>query len=84
MNFLRSGVTLACLKIVGKVDSDKQRFRSVVIGGRRASRQDLRSQVGIISREQEELGEERMRDLTSSTVVGAKPDKRGGATSGAM
>ena len=56
LNFLRSGVTLACLKIVGKVDSVKQRFRSVVIGGRRASRQDLRSQVGIISREYEELG----------------------------
>ena len=84
MNFLRRGVTLACLKIEGKVDSVKQRFKSIVIGGKRASRQDFRSQVGMMSREQEELGEERMRDLTSSSVVGAKLDKRGGATSGAM
>ena len=53
MNFLRRGVTIACLKGEGKVDSERQRLRRVVIGGRREFKQDLRSQVEIVSRKQE-------------------------------
>jgi hypothetical protein len=84
LNFLRRGVIKACLKGDGKVDSERQRLRSVVIGGRRESKQDLRSQVGIISSAQEELDDERIRDLTSSAVVGEKLERIGGARSGAM
>ena len=75
---------MACLKGVGKVDSDKQRLRRAVIGGKSESKQDLRSQVGIVSSEQEELGEERISLLTSSGVAGSKLHRRGGAMAGAM
>jgi len=84
LNFLRRGVTIACLKEEGKVDSERQRLRRVVMGVRRESKQDLRNHVGIMSREQEESGEERIRFLTSSGVVGENVHRRGGATSGVM
>ena len=72
------------LKRSWKIDSERQRLRSFVIGGRRESKQDLRSQVGIISSAQDELDDERIRDLTSSAVMGEKLESIGGARSGAM
>ena len=77
-------MTKACLKEDGKVDSERQRLRSVVIGSSRESKQDLRSQVGIISSGQEELDEERMSDLTSSAEVREKQFRIGGGRSGVI
>lgn len=73
---------MACLRSDGKLDSVRQRLRNVVIGGKRASRQDLRRNVGRISRGHEESGEERMIFRTSSVVVGEKELKIGGLTGG--
>lgn len=84
LNFLSRGVTMACFRSVGKVDPSRQRLRNVVIGGKRASKQDLRRKVGMMSSEQEEPGEERMILLTSSIVVGAKFVKMGGGAGGEM
>ena len=56
---------MACLKEEGKVASEMQRLRRVVIGRRRESRHCLRRKVGRISREQMELEEERIRFRTS-------------------
>ena len=83
-DFLRSGVITAVLNGAGKVDSDRQRFRRVVIGGSNASRQDLRSLVGRISRGQVESVEERMIFFTSPTVAREKLCKDGGGTVGGM
>ena len=73
----------------------KQRLRSVVIGSSRESKQDLRSQVGIIPRGQEEWDEERMRgqeewdeermrEQTSSAEVREKLFRIGGVRSGVI
>lgn len=66
------------MKQEGKVDSDKQRFSSVVIGGRRESRQDFRMRVGMKSMEQVESEEARIAVFTSSRVAGVKSDNSGG------
>lgn len=73
---------MACLRSDGNLDSARQRLRKVVIGGKSASRQDLRRNVGMMSSEQEESGEERMILRTSSVVVGEKELKNGGVTGG--
>jgi hypothetical protein len=63
---------MACLKVVGKVDSEMQRLRRVVMGGSKASRHDLRSLVGKISRVHVASVEERIILLTSLVETGAK------------
>ena len=73
---------MACLKEEGKVASEMQRLRRVVIGRRRESRHCLRRKVGRISRGQVELDEERIRFRTSSGVVEVRRFKVGGGTSG--
>ena len=72
------------LKRRWKIDTERQRLRSFVIGGKWASKQDLRSQLGIILSAQKELDDERIRDLTSSATVGKKLERIGGTRSGAM
>ena len=72
------------MKLEGKVFSDKQRLSRVVTGGSRASRQDLRSQVGRMSSEQVELLEARMIFLTSSREAGEKLVKGGGGAAGGI
>jgi hypothetical protein len=84
LDFFKSGVTRACLKEDGNEPSVRQRLRSVVIGGRRASIQDLINQVGRTSSEQVELLEERINFLTSSLVAGKKQFKGGGGDGGKM
>jgi len=54
------------------------RLIRVVMGMRRGSMQDLRSFVGIRSREHVELEEDRIRLRTSSGVVCEKFVRRGG------
>lgn len=82
MDFLRRGVTIACLKGRGTVFSDMQRLSRVVIGGSRASRQSLRRKVGRGSRAQEELEQERIMERTSIGEVGEKEVRRGGGEEG--
>jgi len=57
---LRIGVTMACLNGVGNDPDERERLMIAVIGWRREGKQDLRSQVGMGSRGQVELEEERM------------------------
>ena len=80
--FLSRGVTKASLKLEGKVFSDKQKLSRVVISGSRASRQDLRSQVGRISSGHVELLEARMIFLTLLREAGEKLVKGGGGAAG--
>jgi len=82
--FSRRGVTTAFLKEVGKVDSLRQRFSRVVIGGSKAPMQDLSSLVGRMSRRQVASEAERMTFLTSSSVVNKKSVSKGGGWGGSM
>lgn len=75
---------MACLKCVGKVDSVRQRFSSVVIGGSRASMQDFSNRVGSMSSGHVESDEERIIFFTSSMVAGARLVMSGGGTVGWM
>ena len=84
LDFLSRGVTKASLKLQGKVPSDKQRLSRVVIGGSRASRQDLRSQVGRMSSGHVELLEARMIFLTLSREAGEKLVRGGGGAAGGI
>src|SRR6267154_790654 len=63
---------MACLKGSGKVDSEMERLMRVVIGKMRTSRQDLRRTVGMKSREQVALEEDKIADRTSAVVAGRK------------
>ena len=51
---------MADLKLLGKMPSDRERLMMVVMGMIRASRQLLRRWVGIESRSQDALDEERI------------------------
>ena len=82
--FLSRGVIKASLKLEGKMSSDKQRLSRVVIGGSRALRQDLRSQVGRISSGHVELLEAGMIFLTSSREAGEKLVKGGSDAAGGI
>jgi hypothetical protein len=82
--FLRSGETTECLKAEGKVPDDKDKLTILVMVGRRAGRQALRSQVGIGSRSHCLLGEFMMAVWTSFSVAGEKMEKSGGADGGCM
>ncbi len=62
--------------------SDRDKLISVVIGWIRASRQDLRSVVGMTSREQEALEADRMAHRTSSQVAGVSEDRGKGGVGG--
>ena len=84
LDFLIRGVTIACLKEEGKVDSAMHRFMRVVIGGSKASMQDLRSLVGNMSSEQVASVLERISFLTSSSETGAKLVRGGGGNVGWM
>ena len=79
---MRRGFTIAVLKESGKVPSVIQKLIKVVIGRRRESMQDLRSVVGIRSREQVEFEEERIALGISSGVVIEKLARRGGEIGG--
>src|SRR6267154_2970696 len=76
--FLWRGVTIACLKVSGKVPSEIDRFMRVVIGKMRTSRQDLRRVVGMKSREQVALEEDKIAERTSAVVAGRKDERSGG------
>src|SRR6267154_1080016 len=69
---------MACLKGSGMVDSEMERLMRVVIGKMRTSRQDLRTAVGMKSREQVALEEDNIADRTSAVVAGRKDERRGG------
>ena len=66
----------------GKLPSVRERLISVVIGVNRASRQDLRRLVGIISSEQVESEEARIASLTSSVEAREKLLRDGGGIGG--
>ena len=68
---------IAYLKSLGNVFSEMHKLNRVVIGGSRASMQDLKSVVGIRSRQQVELEQDRMAILTSDSVRVVK-DRNGG------
>src|ERR1051325_3727000 len=73
---------MADLKQSGKVPSVSERLMIVVMGWIRASRQDLRSWVGMESRAQVALEEIIIAFRTSASVVGEKNDKDGGGNCG--
>lgn len=75
-------MTRACLKDEGNVFSAKHRLRRVVIGGRRASMQSFRRNVGKMSRGQVELLQERISLRTSVGEVGEKEFRGGGGEAG--
>lgn len=70
--FFIRGVRTAFFIKLGKVDSVRDRFINVVIGTSKESRQAFRSCVGIESREQVALEEDKIADRTSSIVAGEK------------
>ena len=70
MCFLSRGLTIACLNVVGKFDSEMAKLMRVVIGCSSTGRQDLRRLVGIQSRAQVESVAEFIASLTSSRVAG--------------
>src|SRR6267154_1615345 len=55
-----------------------ERLMRVVIGKMRTSRQDLRRAVGMKSREQVALEEDKIAERTSAVVAGRKDERRGG------
>ena len=75
-------MTRAVLKQVGKVDSCKQRFNKVVIGGRSVSMHALRTTVGMKSSAHVASEEESIAALTSALVAGSNLDRSGGGTGG--
>ena len=66
------------------MDSVKQRLRSRVIGGSRASRQDLSNVVGSISKEQVELEADRIVSRTSDSVTKVNAERIGGGFGGGV
>jgi len=72
------------LKLSGKMPSDSARLIMVVMGCMRASKQDFRMKVGMMSREQVESEDIRMAFLTSRGVAGRKFDNGGGVDDGLM
>ena len=69
---------MADLKSSEKMDSEMERLMRVVMGRRKASRHDLRRDVGIRSREQVASEEDSMADRTSSIVTGENVEREGG------
>src|SRR5213083_935092 len=68
---------MAVLNSSGKMDSEIERLMRVVMGRRKASRHDLRRDVGIRSREQVASEEDSMADRTSSIVEGENVERQG-------
>ena len=64
------------------MDSLRERLTSVVMGFRRAGRQDLRRVVGMSSRVQVESEEVRINVRISSGVAGSKCCREGGVKEG--
>ena len=64
------------------MESVIERLIRVVMGRRKASRQDLRRRVGIRSREQVASQEESMTERTSSIDAGEKEVRGGGGNGG--
>src|SRR6267154_540543 len=69
---------MACLKGSGKVDSEMERLMRMVIGKMRTSRQDLRREVGMKSRDQVALEEDKRAERTSAVLAGRKDERSGG------
>src|SRR6267154_5665694 len=59
-----------------------ERLMRVVIGKTRTSRQDLRREVGMKSREQVALEEDKIAERTSAVVAGRKDERSGGGGGG--
>ena len=70
---------MAFLKQCGKVPSSNAKLMILVMGKTKESRQDLRRKVGMMSREQVALEEDRIAARTSAVFVGEKELKDGGA-----
>ena len=73
--FLRSEVTRDCLKFMGKVPVDSERFTMVVIIGRIVAETCFRRKVGIGSRSHCLLGEAYKSLAISSIYAGENDDK---------
>ena len=73
---------MASLNFEGKTPSERDKLIMFVIGRIKALMQDLRRKVGIMSREQVELEDERIRLRTSSVVAGRKEDSGFGEKGG--
>ena len=71
-DFFSNGYTMAYLKQSEKFPSKSDKFIKRVIGGARASRQDWRNLVDIISREHVAPDEDAITVDTSATVVSGK------------
>ena len=71
-----------CLYGVENIPSLSERLMSLVIGGRRASMQDLRSVVGMKSREQVASDAARMALRTSFVLAGVNESMVGGGMRG--
>lgn len=69
---------MACLKDAGKVPEDRERLTILVIGIRKALRQDFSRVVGIRSMGQVEFDEARIALATSEDDAGEKEVKDGG------
>ena len=73
---------MGCLKESGKVPVERQRLIRLVIGGRRAGRQDLSSLVGIESSVQVASEDDMMASETSTEEAGRKKGSGGGGEGG--
>ena len=76
--FLKQRSDDCCFEVIRKVPSERARLIIVVMGRAKESRQDLRRKVGMKSRVQEALEEERMACLTSWMLAGRKEEQAGG------
>src|SRR6267154_4099457 len=83
--FLVKGSENGMFEGMRKVDSEMERLMRVVIGKMRTSRQDLRREVGMKSREQVALEEDKIAERTSAVVAGRKEKgKKGGGGGGGV
>ena len=63
-------MTIACLNLSGKTNSQRERFMMLVIGVRRTSMHSLMMKVGQGSKSKDLVGDLDMSFLTSSSVNG--------------
>lgn len=71
-DFFRSGVTRDCLKTIGKLPEESERFMILVITGMRTEAQSFRREVGIGSSSHCLLGREFNRSDTSVSEAGER------------
>ena len=73
---------MASLNLEGKRASERDKLIMLVMGWIKASMYDLRKKVGMMSREQVELEDEKIKLRTSSVVAGRKEDSGFGGRGG--